>query len=365
MATQRTARRTRRTTPWAWLTVRGTAPATAGPHRRRPHQRRPLPLRPRRALAWARSTAEPEPGLPVTYVPPAGLSPAQCVFIADENTGKHALVAQLLYLAEKGLLTLENRSDDSWLVTCTVTDPEVWNASDPVSAALASSLGVRSTGQWFLADRSTAAGKALKTASSVIDSSTRAWGIDSGLVARDPRARWGALLWILAIVGAVVGLIGLFLPTMWGLPFAAFVIGGLALVSGRAAQKRTTAGRRVWSEAGGFRRMLSTSSSEERFDFAARRDLFIPYIPYAVAFGVADKWADKYRAEMNAEPPVPGWYPYSIYAGHSLYGSGSGFDSFDRSLNSAIGAYESSQSSSSGGGRSFGGGGGGGGGGSW
>ena len=317
------------------------------------------------ALAWARSTAEPEPGLPITYAPPTGLSPAQCVYIADENTGKHALVAQLLYLADQGLLTLENRSDDSWLVTCTVTDPEVWNAIDPVSAALASSLGVRSTGQWFLADRSTAAGKALKTASSVIDSSTRAWGIDSGLVARDPRARWGALLWILAIVGAVVGLIGLFLPTMWGLPFAAFVIGGLALVSGRAAQKRTTAGRRVWSEAGGFRRMLSTSSSEERFDFAARRDLFIPYIPYAVAFGVADKWADKYRAEMNAEPPVPGWYPYSIYAGHSLYGSGSGFDSFDRSLNSAIGAYESSQSSSSGGGRSFGGGGGGGGGGSW
>ena len=318
------------------------------------------------SLAWGRSTVEPEPGLPVTYAPPSGLGPAQCVYIADEDTGSHALVAQLLYLADRGVVTLENRSDDSWLVTCAATDAGAWSALDPVSVGLASSLGILSPGQWFLADGSTAAGKALISASSAIDSSARAWGLDKGLVARDPRARRGALLWVLALACAVLGFIGWLLPTMWGLPFAAFVIGGLALVSGRAAQKRTALGRRVWSEAGGFRRMLSTPSSEERFDFSAHRDLFIPYIPYAVAFGVADKWADKYRAEMNEEPPIPVWYPYSVYAGHSLYGSGSGFDSFDRSLSSAIGAYQASQSSSSGGGGgSFGGGGGGGGGGSW
>ena len=114
--------------------------------------------------------------------------------------------------------------------------------------------------------------------------------------------------------------------------------------------------------------MLSTPSSEQRFDFAARKDLFISYLPFAVAFGCADAWAEKYRTEMREEPPVPLWYPVGMYHG-SLFGSGSGFDSFEQSLNSTIGAYESSQRSSSSGGGGFsggfGGGGGGGGGGSW
>ncbi len=45
--------------------------------------------------------------------------------------------------------------------------------------------------------------------------------------------------------------------------------------------------------------MLATPSAEERFDFSGRKELYTAYIPWAVAFGVADEWAEKYRIETG------------------------------------------------------------------
>ena len=114
---------------------------------------------------------------------------------------------------------------------------------------------------------------------------------------------------------AAIGFLGwLGGPTLHGLPFAAFALGGVGLQQSGVGARRTALGRGIWSRAGGFERLLSTPSSEDRFDFAARKDLFIAFIPYAVAFGVADRWADKYRVATGQEPPIPGWYPYSTGA---------------------------------------------------
>ena len=90
-------------------------------------------------------------------------------------------------------------------------------------------------------------------------------------------------------------------------------------------------------------------------------------MPWAVAFGVADAWAEKYRIETGEDPPMP------LYASSGLHYGAGGFaasmaDDFSSTVSSAISAYEATQSSSSsggGGGSSGGGGGGGGGGGSW
>ena len=131
----------------------------------------------------------------------------------------------------------------------------------------------------------------------------------------------------------------------------------------------------MWSRAEGFHRLLSTDSAETRFDFAARKDLYLAYIPFAVAGGAAALWAKKYQDTMGAAAPQPAWYNSSSSSSDSGHGftGGSGdadFDSFESALSSSIGAYtasQSSSSSSSGGGSSSsgGGGGGGGGGGSW
>ena len=100
--------------------------------------------------------------------------------------------------------------------------------------------------------------------------------------------------------------------------------------------RRTALGRQAWSQAGGFERLLTTPSAEDRFDYAARQDLWLAYIPYATAFGAADAWADKYRSATHQEPPVPYWYPAYAVSGHGSSSFSSSFDSFDSAVSSSI-----------------------------
>ena len=147
----------------------------------------------------------------------------------------------------------------------------------------------------------------------------------------------------------------------------AFAVCGSSLLAPGSGTRRTRAGRDLWSRVGGFHRVLSTPSSQERFEFSGRQELYTAYIPWAVALGCADEWAAKYRTEMGAEPPVPAYFA-GAYAGSI----GGGFadsmvNDFSSTVDGAISSYQATQSSSSSGGGGFsgGGGGGGGGGGSW
>lgn len=316
-------------------------------------------------LIWGRSTREPEPGFPVMYAPPKDLGPVQTVYMATEDIGEHALVSSIMRAADQDLVKLY-QNGSAWTVQG-ITTPEFWAATDPVTQQVGTSLGVQTYAATITSDGSVLAGTKIKSAVGRIKPTTSSWAESSGFTVKAPIESIGKLLWFVSIILAGVGFIGWLGPTMYGLPFAGFAIGGVVLIGTGVGTRRTETGRRLWSESAGFRRLLSTPSSEQRFDFAADKNLFISYLPYAVAFGVADKWAEKYRVEMGEEPPIPLWYPYGYIGGASMFSGGGGFDSFESSLSSSIGAYEASQSSSSsgGGGGGFGGGGGGGGGGSW
>lgn len=317
-------------------------------------------------LVLARRTREPEPGLPVMYEPPAGLGPVQTVYIDREDVGDHALVSTLLHLAERGVVTLDHRSDDTWLVTGTGT-PEQWAALDWVSRSVGETLRLMAVGSSFVADEQESTGQWLNRAAHVLSDRASRWAARDGLMRSVGAESWAKAGWFLVLVLAVVGFSTVLGPSMYGLPLAASAIAGAGLASAGVGRRRTAAGRQVWSQAGGFERLLSTTSAEDRFDFAARQDLFLAYIPYAVAFGVADRWAEKYRIATGQEPPTPVWYPATGASG-DWYSSGGGFDSFDSALAASISAYSASESSSGGGGGGggfSGGGGGGGGGGSW
>ena len=316
-------------------------------------------------VVWGRVGREEAPGFPVQYAPPEGLGPVQTVYMATESHGPAPLVATILYLADRGFVTLENPGVDTWRIVGRAQDPQ-WGVLDPGAQAVGHSLGIRTAGATFAADGSIAAGKTLREAGKALPAAVDGWAASAGLVRTAPNEYLGRVVWVLAILLAALGFSGMGWATMWGLPFAAFAIGGVTLLATGVGHRRTAAGRIVWSQAGGFERLLSTPSAEDRFDFAARKDLFIAYVPYAVAFGVADKWAEKYRVSTQSEPPIPGWYPYYLGSQSGSFYSGSQFDSFDSAVTESISAYTASQSSSSsGGGGGFSGGGGGGGGGSW
>ncbi|MFT3716453.1 MAG: DUF2207 domain-containing protein [Gordonia sp. (in: high G+C Gram-positive bacteria)] len=337
-------------------------------------------------LVWNLRSREGPPLRPVQYGPPADpqrpnkvLGPAQTFYIANEHMSTKALTATIFHLAEEKAVTLDRSDGKNWTVTSNVT-PEMLAQLDPADQAVLQGLGLTQQGSVFKADGSADAGRLLGSTQSSLDDAVKIWGSSSGTITISSSEVLGRLLVSFAVIASIVLLIFRWLPaTIWVLPLAAFAIGGAGLWMDGVGTRRTKLGRDVWSQASGFERLLSTRSNEERLDFSARKDLFTDYIPYAIAFGCADAWADKYRYATGHEPPEPTWFGGGFYSPIMIGGfggSGSGFDSFESSLSSSISAYSAQQaasSSSSGGGFGGGGfgggfgggGGGGGGGGSW
>ena len=308
---------------------------------------------------WARAAHEPEPGFPVMYAPPEGIGPVQANWIHSESFGSTTLSSSFLHMAQQGVVTLRQQGTEDWRIVGNDDGPG-WSRMDRVTVALGACLGVTRRGAGFSADGSVSAGKTLSSAKALTEAECKAWGRDEHLVVSSKFEYLGACLVVLAFVLAIVGFVGWLAPTMAGVPFAAFVIGGRALTRPGTGTRRTARGREVWSRTGGFRRLLSTPSSVDRFDFSARADMYTAFVPYAVGFGVAEQWAKKFRDATGTEPPTPTWYPVTAGTSHGFLGSGTSFDSFDSALSSSISSYEATQSSSS-----SSSGGGGGGGGSW
>ncbi len=109
------------------------------------------------AALLGRTTLEDEPGLPIMYAPPPGLGPVQTVYLVRESIPDEALVATMLHLAERGVVTLTPTGPSTWQITSTGA-PAQWAEIDAVSRSLADALGVTTPGAVFMADGSVPAG---------------------------------------------------------------------------------------------------------------------------------------------------------------------------------------------------------------
>jgi len=127
----------------------------------------------------------------------------------------------------------------------------------------------------------------------------------------------------------------------------------------------TPLGRKVLDHVEGFRHYLSVAE-EERLNLEnppeKTPELFEQFLPYALALGCEQQWAQKFDSVLRAagqSPGSSGWT--SSYYTDSVSGLGSSFaSSIGSSLSSSLAASSSSPTFSGGGGSSGGGGGGGG-----
>lgn len=329
---------------------------------------------------WRRAAHEKVPAHPLMYAPPTGIGPAQAVYVMDEKVGRDQFIATVLHAAQHGAISLHLGSADRWRMN--TEDPRAWDDLDVVTKAVGSTLDIRKSGTLEVGPGKTKSGKKVQDAEGDLSDDCKRWAMTEGYLTSLAGTSLRGWLGVAALAASVLwALINPFDMTLMAAIPGSFGVFAAMLLGAGAGTTRTDTGRRLWSEIGGFKRMLSTDSSEARFDFSAKKDLYTAYIPWAVAFGVADAWAKKYRSETGEEPPMPDYLP-----GGSSGVSGS-FDStsssvsamsasFGAAVGAAIGAYTasiapssssggSSFSSDSGGGFSGGGGGGGGGGGSW
>ena len=158
----------------------------------------------------------------------------------------------------------------------------------------------------------------------------------------------------------------------WWLPFALPAL-ALPLVASAFAwiDAPTREGRAVLDRIAGFKQYLSITE-RERLDRMTppvdTPELFERYLPYAIALGVENRWAERF-AGILAAAAAQGQQGFGWYSGsHNAWDDPAGFaDSVGSSLSSTISSASTApgSSSGSGGGGSSGGGGGGGGGGGW
>ncbi len=312
----------------------------------------------------SRRAHEPKPGFPLLYAPPAGVGPAQAAYILEERVGRPQFVATVLHAAEQRVVAID-RADHDW--TLRETGERSWQDLDAVTAGLSSLVADGERG-FTASPGNVAAGKKLQAQLETFESETKQWALREKLMVTGPIGGAGGFL-VLGAYGAAMFL-GFWNPlgvSLVAIVPGLFAIGALGLLAPGSATLRTASGRDLWSRVGGFRRVLSTPASKERFEFSGREDLYTAYVPWAVAFGCADAWAAKYRTETGLEPPVPGYLGSTYVGAHTGSHVDQMIGDFDTTVSAAISSYQATQSSSSSGGGGFsgGGGGGGGGGGSW
>lgn len=140
-------------------------------------------------------------------------------------------------------------------------------------------------------------------------------------------------------------------------------------------KKPTLEGRKLLDKTEGFKKYLQVAEQEDlnlKYPPKKTPKLFETYLPYALALGVENQWAEQFTEVFNSQGEnkdyQPTWYSGKNWNNNNL---GSFTNSVGNSLNSAISSSSTAPGSSSGsssfggGGGSSGGGGGGGGGGGW
>lgn len=313
----------------------------------------------------------------VQFAPPEGTRPGEIGTLVDEKAGPVDVTATLVDLAVRGYLRIEEvpRKDpgkkpkDWTLVQLREPDPGLLDFERILLASLFSGRSevklsdLRTTfassmasvqkalyqhvtdNRWFRANPSTV--RALWMGGGIA-------AIIGGVIITAVLAGTQAQLKGIALIGIAVAVVGL----------------ALVVVS-RAAPARTPDGTAVLAQALGFRRYLATAEANQ-LKFEEGQDIFSRYLPYAIVFGLADRWARVFAelaASGRAVPP-PTWYTgyYNPGAGvlwtYSFAGAMERFESVATSSLSAP-TPGSSGSSGFGGGGSSGGGVGGGGGGGW
>jgi uncharacterized membrane protein len=166
---------------------------------------------------------------------------------------------------------------------------------------------------------------------------------------------------LVAGIGVTIALAWFTHVALLGIPL---VIGGLLLLIGaKRMPSRTAKGTAMTRRVNGFRRVIETAE-EHTARWAEQENVFTKYLPYAIVFGVTDKWAKAFEALGQVPSDDMSWY---VSARPFVYAEfADSLDSFAVTTSGVIASTPSGSGGSGFGGGGFsGGGGGGGGGGSW
>ncbi|HQR79648.1 MAG TPA: DUF2207 domain-containing protein [Actinomycetota bacterium] len=319
-------------------------------------------------LTFARSR-ERRPSIQPRFEPPAA-DPLPCTWTLDEAPSGRGVPTVLLNLVAQGALdfTAEPRSvydsnGPDWIQLTRTPQP----LPDLLGfTAAVNDLGLTQPGATrVITKKNVEDGKVLHALDAQISRETLDLVMREGYATKVHGAGLALFLTTAAILGGFAALIWLPGGLLVALLLLVAGVAGL-FISRHDTTRLSEAGAGIRDATAGFRQVLSTPASTERFDYAARVRHFDEYLPWAVAFDCADEWA----ASCTPPPGSPeaegmtgtSHMYYSPTQTSRMWALSSGVTAVEAS---AVAAYQATQSSSSSGGGGGGGGSGGGGGGSW
>jgi uncharacterized membrane protein YgcG len=327
---------------------------------------------------------------PVEFGPPELLPPALISLVEKSDRDTQQFSSTLIDLAMRGYMTIGEegeRNDKTWRFTKTTPSPAKVAGSKRGTLFLFETKLLKA----LFDDRATVTAKELEETFSgpyrsfltnvEKEANLRKWY--RGGEGKVSIVLLGiCLIFILPVVAAFLGQgIGFLEPAVGSMALASIVVAFITIARGSKTFKkhRTSVGSAMYSRVLGFKRFLN--AGEDRLEHAERTQLFIDFLPYAIAMGIVDQWTKRF-ADLG-ELPALDWYQssepmdftrfgrsietYGRQAASSMSASAPSPSSDygdDRSSGNSSGFSSSSDSSSDSGGSS-GGGGGGGGGGSW
>lgn len=313
----------------------------------------------------------------VQFEPPKGMVPGEVGTLVDEQADPVDVTATLVDLAVRGWLRIEevprsdpNKKAKDWtLVQLKNRDGTLLPFEDTLLTEIFSG---RTTVK--LSDlRTTFAASMAKVQDGLYDDVT-----SKGWFRANPksvRSTWKVAGIALVVVAGILGFLAFnALSDVRGsllIPIAIGIIGLSVLAMSKAAPARTADGTAALAESLGFRRYLATAEANQ-LKFEEGEDIFSRYLPYAIIFGLADRWARVFSelAAQGRTMSQPTWYVGGYYPGANIYWASAFASSLDRFSSIATESISAPTPGSSGGsgfsGGGFSGGGvGGGGGGGW
>jgi uncharacterized protein (TIGR04222 family) len=308
----------------------------------------------------------------VQFQPPKDMRPGQLGTLIDEQANVVDVTATIVDLAVRGYLRIEEVPKEGWFKSgdwrlVMVTPAPTEQLNDYELRLLQGIFDDRA--EVLLSDLKQTFRSDLQKVQEMLydDVTRRGWfrGNPSSV-----RIKWQVIAVLVILAGA--GLTWLLaIRTTYGLLGLAIVVAGLVLLFvAPRMPARTAKGTAALAQANGFRQYLVTAEADQ-IRFEEGEDIFSRYLPFAIVFGVTDRWAKVFQdlAASGRELATPTWYVGNYYAAGAFnyYAFGSAMNSFSTETSGSIAAATPSSSGSSGfgGGGFSGGGGGGGGGGSW
>ena len=265
----------------------------------------------------------PEPTVAVQFTPPAGVQPGMLGTILDEEVNLVDVTATLVDLAVRGHLQIARddqgvfRADD-WILTRTA--PPAGAALVPYEQVLLDSV--------FAAGNRVALSQLKNTFKPTLDAVERLMYEDvvrRGWFRRSPerqRSGWvgfgtfvaGASVVLLFIAGgtlwSVFGDAGFLVSPAWVLLGGGVATGLIIRSMGKRMAARTATGSAVLAQSRGFQRYIATAEANQiRWEEA--QDVFSRFLPFAIVFGLADRWARVFEEVAAA----------ATAAGHAVAGA--------------------------------------------